>query len=142
MRYFYNVKSDKILNWNELVIEFVDDLKYYLMDDDEELTYVDYSMNNYIDDEIDYGNIQEFEDLLEDKLEAQLDLRSAKLTLVNLYAIGKDEKFIDLQSTIERLIENSDYNRLKEAMDDYTFTDDNNNTWYCELIDRDLLFYQ
>ena len=106
MRYFYNVKSDKILNWNELVIEFVDDLKYYLMDDDEELTYVDYSMNNYIDDEIDYGNIQEFEDLLEDKLEAQLDLRSAKLTLVNLYAIGKDEKFIDLQSTIERLIEN------------------------------------
>jgi hypothetical protein len=142
MRYFYNVKSDKILNWNELVIEFVDDLKYYLMDDDEELTYVDYSMNDYIDDEIDYGNIQEFEDLLEDKLEAQLDLRSAKLTLVNLYAIGKDEKFIDLQSTIEKLIENSDYNRLKEAMDDYTFTDDNNNTWYCELIDRDLLFYQ
>lgn len=142
MRYFYNVKSDKILNWNELVTEFVDDLKYYLMDDDEELTYVDYSMNNYIDDEIDYGNIQEFEDLLEDKLEAQLDLKSAKLTLVNLYAIGKDEKFIDLQSTIERLIENSDYNRLKDAMDDYTFTDDSNNTWYCELIDRDLLFYQ
>lgn len=141
MRYFYNVKSDKILNWNELVIEFVDDLKYYLMDDDEELTYVDYSMNNYIDDEIDYGNIQEFEDLLEDKLEAQLDLKSAKLTLVNLYAIGKDEKFIDLRSTIERLIENRDYNRLKEATDNYTFTDDNNNTWYCELIDRDLLFY-
>lgn len=141
MRYFYNVKGDKILNWNELVTEFVDDLKYYLMDDDEELTYVDYSMNDYINDEIDYGNIQEFEDLLEDKLEAQLDLRSAKLTLVNLYAIGKDEKFISLQSTIERLIENSDYNRLKEAMDDYTFTDDDNNTWYCELIDRDLLFY-
>ena len=141
MRYFYDTKKDNILNWNELVTEFVDNLKYYLMDD-EELTYVDYSMNDYIDDEIDYGNIQEFEDLLEDKLEAQLDLRSAKLTLVNLYAIGKDEKFIDLQSTIEKLIENRDYSRLKEAMDDYTFTDDNNNTWYCELIDRDLLFYQ
>lgn len=142
MRYFYDIKKDNILNWNELVTEFVDDLKYYLMDDDEELTYVDYSMNDYINDEIDYGNIQEFEDLLEDKLEAQLDLRSAKLTLVNLYAIGKDEKFIDLQSTIEKLIENRDYSRLKEAMDDYTFTDDNNNTWYCELIDRNLLFYQ
>lgn len=141
MRYFYDIKKDNILNWNELVTEFVDDLKYYLMDD-EELTYVDYSMNDYINDEIDYGNIQEFEDLLEDKLEAQLDLRSAKLTLVNLYAIGKDEKFIDLQSTIEKLIENRDYSRLKEAMDDYTFTDDNNNTWYCELIDRNLLFYQ
>lgn len=142
MTYFYNVKDDKILNWNEFVDVFTDDLKYYLMDDDEELKYIDYSFNDYINDEIDYGNIQEFEDLLEDNIELQIDLKSAKLMLANIYAVGEAEKFIDLQHTIIKIIENKDYNRLKEAMDNYTFTDDEDNTWYCELIDRDLLFYQ
>lgn len=142
MRYFYDTKKDNILNWNEFVEVFINDLKSYLFDDDKDLRFIDYTMNEYIDDEVDYGNIQEFENIFEDDLDYQIDLRQARLMLADVYAISKSDKFVDLKITIKKILDNKEYDRLKEAMDNYTFTDNSDNTWYCELIDRDLLFYQ
>lgn len=142
MRYFYDTKKDNILNWNEFVEVFVNDLKSYLFDDDKDLRFIDYTMNEYIDDEVDYGNIQEFENIFEDDLDYQIDLRQARLMLSDIYAVSKPDKFVDLKITIKKILDNKEYNKLKEAIDNYTFTDNFNNTWYCELIDRDLLFYQ
>lgn len=142
MRYFYDTKKDNILTWNEFVEVFVNDLKSYLFDDDKDLRFIDYTMNEYIDDEVDYGNIQEFENIFEDDLDYQIDLRQARLMLADVYAVSKSDKFVDLKITIKKILDNKEYDRLKEAMDNYTFTDNSDNTWYCELIDRDLLFYQ
>ena len=136
LRYFYDLKNDKILDWNEICKLFIDDLQYYIMDD-EDGEYETYCMKDYIDDEIQMKNIAEFEDLLDD--EYMFDIRSAKLN--NILAIGESNKFVSLSITIRKLLDNSNYAAIQNIIDDGDFTDDDGNFWYCDIIDKDLLFY-
>ena len=136
LRYFYDLKNDKILNWNEICKLFIDDLQYYIMDD-EDGEYETYCMKDYIDDEIQMKNIAEFEDLLDD--EYMFDIRSVKLN--NILAIGESNKFVSLSITIRKLLDNSNYAAIQNIIDDGDFTDDDGNFWYCDIIDKDLLFY-
>ena len=136
LRYFYDLKNDKILNWNEICKLFIDDLQYYIMDD-EDGEYETYCMKDYIEDEIEMKDIAEFEDLLDD--EYMFDIRSAKLN--NILAIGESNKFVSLSITIRKLLDNSNYAAIQNIIDDSNFTDDDGNFWYCDIIDKDLLFY-
>ena len=136
LRYFYDLKNDKILDWNEICKLFIDDLQYYIMDD-EDGEYETYCMKDYIEDEIELKDIAEFEDLLDD--EYMFDIRSAKLN--NILAIGESNKFISLSITIRKLLDNSNYAAIQNIIDDGDFTDDDGNFWYCDIIDKDLLFY-
>ena len=136
LRYFYDLKNDKILDWNEICKLFIDDLQYYIMDD-EDGEYETYCMKDYIEDEIEMKDIAEFEDLLDD--EYMFDIRSAKLN--NILAIGESNKFISLSITIRKLLDNSNYAAIQNIIDDGDFTDDDGNFWYCDIIDKDLLFY-
>ena len=136
LRYFYDLKNDKILDWNEICKLFIDDLQYYIMDD-ENGEYETYCMKDYIEDEIEMKDIAEFEDLLDD--EYMFDIRSAKLN--NILAIGESNKFVSLSITIRKLLDNSNYAAIQNIIDDSDFTDDDGNFWYCDIIDKDLLFY-
>lgn len=136
LRYFYDLKNDKILDWNEICKLFIDDLQYYIMDD-EDGEYETYCMKDYIEDEIEMKDIAEFEDLLDD--EYMFDIRSAKLN--NILAIGESNKFVSLSITIRKLLDNSNYAAIQNIIDDGDFTDDDGNFWYCDIIDKDLLFY-
>lgn len=133
-RYFYDFGSDKVLTWSDIVDRYVEDIKYLLQDEDG--TYDDYSIKDYIDDSDDFA---EFDELFVEDPEYAADL--INIGADTIYAYGTDREFVNLEHALKALIDDSNYQVIKQAIQDGDFHNTDGTDWLCEQQGRDIIFY-